>query len=810
MIASLLWKEYREQRSVWLALPAFTALMIFGIWWMLEVSAPTRSFTTKRDALMGLAVVLAGAYGIVSGAMLLANEQENGTQIFLDALTGWRAPLWWAKLLAGVALTLAHSLFLVVAVACVLQGDLGSDVVLIVLWLMMISWVALSALSCGMLMSAVFPNVLAASATAVGLFGMAGLLTALLAALVNFFFKGSAGAMVVLCQVGFAVAALEGSRRIFCKNDRLRARSSIDQVASQRMTHGWSAEFGSMLWLLRQQGRVLVPVLAVTALGLTLLLSLGDVAAWTLLAAPLGVACGISAFAPEQASGAGRFLGMQRLPPGRVWLAKVGAWCLVAFGIAVLILLLEAILHRDRLEEAGAMFGFMPLLFLGLTYGLAVGQLLTLLVRKTALAVLLAGMLAGGLMLLWLPSLLVGGVPAWQWLGVPLLLLVAGRLIVWPWWSGTFRDWRSLVPMTGCSLLAAGWMAGWIGLRVVEFPDAGRPFDVATYEASLPTQELNQTGRIIRRAALESDLHELRQAAHLPPGMLTDPRVPDPKLSVVLQALRKAAEQLRKDVEQSLAQGDQAAALNGIVDLLALSRQVQQHAPGQVYWTGDFMQNQALDALEAWQNQAANDPKLLKRALKELMQHDALLPPPADQVKASYLAFRADLDALNGAYSLPMVAFQAPWERARLERAGNTLFAGWLRAAEDEPWKSAGTVSTRFGWPAWLPETDEPAGTLSTRRSVKSLFELLEYSPAAEVIGRNAPWIGVNQSLRRLRTAELRLAIALYWAEQWQEDPNNRPVPFKQMPPIRPVTKLVPRYLPSLPVDPLTGLPLQP
>jgi hypothetical protein len=445
-----------------------------------------------------------------------------------------------------------------------------------------------------------------------------------------------------------------------------------------------------------------------------------------------------------------------------------------------------------------------------LIYGLAVGQLLTLLVRKTALATLLASVLAGGLAMLWLPSLLVGGVPAWQWLGVPVLLLVAGRLVVWPWWSGTFRDWRALLPMAGCSLLTAGWIAGWLGLRALEFPAVGVPFDVAAYEASLPTPEQNQTGRVIRRAALESNLPELRQAAQLPPGMLADPRVPDLQRPLVLDALRKAAERMRKDVEQRLAQGDSEGALEEIVDLLALSRQIRRHASGQIYWTGEYMQNQAIDALERWQVQVVDQPKLLKRALKELALHESQLPPPDDQVKASYLAFRAELDALNGVFSLPLVAFQAPWERARLERAGNLLFAGWLRAAEDEPWKSASSASPSLGWHPWLPEEQEPGGVLTTKRTVKNLFEVLQTSPAAELIGRVSPWPGASQALRKLRVAELRLAVALYWAEQGQENPAMKGILPGQRPPLRPVTLLVPRYLPSMPVDPLTGLPLQP
>jgi hypothetical protein len=338
-------------------------------------------------------------------------------------------------------------------------------------------------------------------------------------------------------------------------------------------------------------------------------------------------------------------------------------------------------------------------------------------------------------------------------------------------------------------------MALQLGQRAVEVPDGGAPFDVASFELGLPTPEQSPTGRLIRRAALDQDLPTLRKAGQLPPDMLSDPRVPDPQMAQVLQALRQAAGLLRADIQQQIAQGQSEAALDGIVTMLALSRQVRRLAWGNVYGTGQFIETQALEALEGWQVQVADQPKLLAHALKELAQHEAELPAPADQVQVAYLAYRTGLESLNGATALPEIALLAPWERARLERTGNALFAGWLRAAESEPWKCMADTSLPVGLLTWVPATEGPEAALTGAH----LSEVQNRSPVlAGFLARYTPWPGTIRALRKLRVAQLRLAMTLCAAQ----DPVAGPGPT--------LKDLVPRYLPSPLVDPLTGMPLPP
>ena len=106
MIASLVWKEYREQRIAWAALAFVGAATLFAL---PELPAP-RGLEWEpqaRDEVASSVVLVAWAYGVICGAMLLAGEREAGTLPFLDALPGlrggrcggpsaWPAWCWWS------------------------------------------------------------------------------------------------------------------------------------------------------------------------------------------------------------------------------------------------------------------------------------------------------------------------------------------------------------------------------------------------------------------------------------------------------------------------------------------------------------------------------------------------------------------------------------------------------------------------------------------------------------------------------------------------------------------------------------------
>lgn len=81
MFRSLVWKEYRQQRWVWLAL---ASVPLIGIPLLVNLTKP-EGLPTDRYTVFGiqiiliLCLVLAAMDGAVCGALLLAEERESGT-----------------------------------------------------------------------------------------------------------------------------------------------------------------------------------------------------------------------------------------------------------------------------------------------------------------------------------------------------------------------------------------------------------------------------------------------------------------------------------------------------------------------------------------------------------------------------------------------------------------------------------------------------------------------------------------------------------------------------------------------------------
>ncbi len=105
MTGVLVWKVYREQRWVWLAIAVLAAGAV-----LLRVTIMERDL--PRDTLSTLFGSFAYVYGLVVGAILLAGEREGGTAAFLESLPVRRVSVWWVKCTAGVLLILTQVLFL--------------------------------------------------------------------------------------------------------------------------------------------------------------------------------------------------------------------------------------------------------------------------------------------------------------------------------------------------------------------------------------------------------------------------------------------------------------------------------------------------------------------------------------------------------------------------------------------------------------------------------------------------------------------------------------------------------------------------
>jgi hypothetical protein len=290
-----------------------------------------------------------------------------------------------------------------------------------------------------------------------------------------------------------------------------------------------------------------VLVLGGLALFLGLFLFSGGWPLWLLATLFAGVLCGTGTFGEEQAGGTYRFLASQRLPLGRVWAVRLGFWAAAASLIA-LCLLLAAFLSGVNAElnhVPGSRGGegpplrrfldpdFIPrglwlLPLAGLVWGFSVGQLFTLLWKKSIVVVVLSLLVSAGAVGLWLPSLVNGGLAAWQFLAVPVLLLVAGRLVLREWICERLFSGRSLLILLLTSFLATLGTAGALGYRVAEVPDVGVPFDVKEFEAGIPSPEDNAAGRQIRQALSQLAGLEQQVTAKLEPPEAAIPRGPGP------------------------------------------------------------------------------------------------------------------------------------------------------------------------------------------------------------------------------------------------------------------------------------------
>jgi hypothetical protein len=243
-------------------------------------------------------------------------------------------------------------------------------------------------------------------------------------------------------------------------------------------------------------------------------------------------------FAGEQAEGAFKFWGDQRLPVGWLWLRRTALWAVVIAAVSA-VALLAAWLHVTAQREAppGApaalldrMLGGPPLapgalgvvtfLVMWPAYGFALGQFCALVWRKSAVAVVVAALTAAGAACLWLPSLLAGGLHPVQVLGVPLLLLAACRLSLWAWVTDRLRTWGSIVRLMAAVSLTSVWVAANFALRVWEAPAAGEPFDLAALKARLGSPEEAKPGVKIREALQALDVQKKAFQGALPPHPL--------------------------------------------------------------------------------------------------------------------------------------------------------------------------------------------------------------------------------------------------------------------------------------------------
>lgn len=570
MIHVLLWKEYREQRAVWLTLLLVGAAALFGMAQLMAPS-PTLSFHPVNESVISVAVLLVWTYGMVCGAMLLAGERESATLIFLDVLPVRRVQLWAVKGLVGLLFLLGYAVALfgfalaagAVETALEAAGMLAAMVVMGGVGLI---W--------GLFFSARGSNVLNTIALAIVGQIAAWIAANLLAAVLLFLWAmgmfwlfgpgvsgGDAGQFIVgfalVLMVVLTLAALAGSAGIFSRPDRQRRLPAVQAATPRRTKRLLWASWGRMFWLSYVQMRRMVLGMMFFALALGFLLPAAGPVVWPALTLLIGVLCGVTVFGDEQMQGSFRFLGDQRFPLGRVWLVKLSMrWALAVFA-AFLLMLPSLILTLFQHAQEGSSQHRPPFfsevmhsalvgtvvpswlyLSIWLTYGFTVAHLCGLLFRKS----LVAGVVSLGwgsmLVCVWIPSLVGIGLHFWQVAGVPLILLAAARLLMPVWAADRLATRSTIVKMGGVVAAVVLWTAGGMWYRVAEVPDVPDQFDMPAFVAAIPPLEKNDAGQTIRSSHVH--METLRKA--LWAKTINNPAVPnvpmgDPTLERQAQAV---------------------------------------------------------------------------------------------------------------------------------------------------------------------------------------------------------------------------------------------------------------------------------
>ncbi len=514
MIASLLWKEYRELRPAWVGITAIGGMLLAALsQWMTSGSHETAASVGYYLIAGGL--ILSWCYGIVSGSLLLAGEAEDGTLSFLDMLPVWRGRLWLAKGLAGVCCLAAQAavvLLLLVVLGAVRAplAALGVLAGLLVAGLVGLSW--------GLFTAARTPTVLGSIVRATGMQALAaGALGLVL--LLAWVLLGSPRAIAevplpvlfALGAVGLTSAAMIRSARTFAQTDQQRLHPS---ETAQRVP-GVIA----LLWLARRQNARFSWIVCLVGLLGGLVLFVSPLAVWPLVTLLLGVVCGVRAFAGDEPSR--MLIAEHRLPASGMWLVRVLAAfatallaCLAVLAPVVILLhaprllsmsaetdnnpfLLFRLLRDPVLREVCTAETFLPLWML---YGLAAGILCGMLLRRIALTAVAALLLAVTGAAVWLPSLFGSGLHGWQILGFPLGLLLASWLLVPRWASGQVWSWPGGARLGAGLTVAAASTALGLWYRVAEAPTVPDRLRLDEFAASLPSPQADETGRLIRES----------------------------------------------------------------------------------------------------------------------------------------------------------------------------------------------------------------------------------------------------------------------------------------------------------------------
>ncbi len=890
MTSALIWKEYREHRMVWVALAVLGASIVLSRSILLAAGIP-QSYVAPREMVLACAAMLVGAYALICGAMMLAGESENGTLAYLDGLPGLRLRIWRGKLVAGFFLVLAQIVFVwTLAAALSLFEDWReaalTGAAMLALGLYGLPW--------GMLFSSFGRSVMSMILLSMGGHVLWTIALALLAALIGllasiFLDSQPATNYSAMCLIGLFILtpllALVGSALVFSRPDRERQR--VIPASAAISWRSMSTDWTKLFWLTWRQGRSFALGIAAFALFLGFVLLIPAAALlWPAATLLVGVLCGATAFADEQ-QGPFHFIGDQRLSLGKLWLVKVGFRFAIAGVAALLVLAPSFLVAMNHILAYGPNYSGQPgvrlfaqifhtsilaqlcppglFLTLWLIYGFSAGCLFGLLFRHGLAAGVFAMFTASLTATLWLPSLLCGGLHAWQVFGPPVLLLIGARMIMRPWAVGRIASWETTYRLAPFVILSGLWIAGGLWYRVLEIPDVPMVTDLDAFRASLPSPVPGGAGQIFHSACFRFENARgsivpplaIQQAAPLAPGQPAigpparaagqPPGIHTPPSRVELQMIDRAGDALEKgwppgdrdlsawldklfvgdwvsmmekaaslptspfDVVKSLrgyeflhaaeltpgvavalaarglqrqAAGDEEGYVENLRIGLALSRSLRDHTPIGDVMFGRQVEGLLIKGLNRWLERFTGPPELLHKALDVLSHHlDETAQEGGDQALIGKLIIKNTADD-----PLPMLVMYLANYTAR-ERPGDHVDedAQWVATAWLVPWERERNARILR---IVLAGDAEQLNYLSQQPGGFGPLPLLAPHGAAppEDLAR-------TDRLCAARAAQLKLAL------RWFEADKGKPVDN--------LDELVPKYLPSIPLDPYDNKPFR-
>jgi hypothetical protein len=856
MIATLCWKEYREQRAMWLAIVILAVVCVLGLGALAHGGlGQANADPVIGPTLFAILVSLVVGHGIVCGAQLLGSEKEAGTLAFLDTLAARRAPLWQSKLAVGCLLMLTEASIVAGLTAFVDLEPLSvAFQKFLILGLLGLLW----GMAGGAVCRSMFPAILLGAALMIGCLLLSQFL----------FVIPEVGLLTQSCFAGIGGLV---SWRYYCESDKERRpvpQSSSKMVKRRGPIFQLLGSVGSIWWLAMRQGRWGILAGIVLSVFTGYFLSWWWIGiAWPTASLVVGIACGLCVFAFEQPGEQERFLGAQRFPPGRIWLAKIAFWFMTTVCMLALLFAAPFVIESAK-EGATNRFGryhsfssslesFAPrhgglFLAMSVVQGFCFAQFAALLTRRIVVAAVLAVVASLLYWAIWLPAFIFGGVNEWHIFVVPLFVLLAGRMTMWPWLSGRLYSRKHIYDLTGCSLLSIAWLVGSFWLRVVEVPDVGEPFDLAAFDRDLSRAAQNESAQLLRRAleemeqsrkkveaklgkptkdlrgrlvsansggisyeGLASDIlyqgwpaedaeigrwfdemfagpwaDQCRKAAAMPPGLFMDPRTPGWDGTNSAKRCSMAACLFSARALQLQARGDDAAGLAHLETALALSRQIRHYASTNVFLTSLSMERSALSGFDRWLIEAEREPKRLVKGLTALRHHESLIPDVADNIKAEYVMIRRFIDIDLGRY----LDHNSSLEKAVLNSSWHLPWERQrqlrlINAVFQSLVQNANTIRGASEYGLPLPEG--PTTKLSADEWSVLLRDALIVNEGYFIFLRDH--VNRGYGFVNVRARQLFIALALYEAEHKKSAAK--------------LEDLVPAYLPTMPLDPYSNRP---